>query len=227
VKNKQFSLCGASACIAASRHGLNSKTGRVGMRLILLASLAAPMAMADLADQVAYNITFTGIGVLPAAGSFIYDPDTTTFSSFFVTWDNISFDLTAAANHPTVNPIAGEPACIGGLTGAAAGFAEITGACPNSDSGVFWAGDAEIDHSALFDFHVIAPPTGPGIPEIEIFDVSQSGPASHDTGSGKWIATEEGTLAPVPEPPSAVLLLLTALVSIAVLAKRRIGQLIR
>lgn len=69
--------------------------------LLLLALIgAAPVTAAP----IPYVINFTAsIGEAPSAGSFSYDSATATFSGFNVVWRGISFDLTSAANNPSVS----------------------------------------------------------------------------------------------------------------------------
>ena len=114
---------------------------RLGVGVLLCAAFTAPAAMADPADLTNYTISFTGIGILPTAANFTYDPDTPTFTSFAVTWDSISFDETAGANSPEIFPLF-PPACVAALSGGAASFALISGAC-NGSSTNFWFGDTK------------------------------------------------------------------------------------
>jgi hypothetical protein len=182
---------------------------QVGIRLVVLALFAAPVATADLLDSAAYTIAFTGTGVMPTAASFTYDPDTATFSSFLVTWDSLSFDLTNDAN--TLSFIGPVPSCFTGLTGGAASFVVITKSCPlppsETPSEIFWFGDTEVDHSARFVFSYPDPPPSL-LPSTELDAVLLSGPAAHDVGSGGWITTEVAAPVPaaVPEPGSLLLL---------------------
>ena len=178
---------------------------RLGVGILLCAAFSAPAIMADPMDLTNYTISFTvsGSGILPTAGSFTYDPDTSTFSSFLVTWDSTSFDLTAGANTLAFPiPQLGPPGCLTGLTGGAASFALITGAC-NASSDNLWFGDTEIDHSARFVFE--SPNQFP-LSDTEINAVTLLGPASHDIGDGAWVTTEVTASAPVPEPGSWILL---------------------
>ena len=75
--------------------------------ILLLALFGAPAASADVITD--YTIHFTGTGTLPSSGSFTYDETNPHFSSFLVTWDSLSFDLTSIANSPATNT--GAPAC--------------------------------------------------------------------------------------------------------------------
>ena len=54
------------------------------------------------AAPILYNINFTGGSPLPTSGQFTYDSATEQFSAFIVTWNAVSFNLTAAANDPNV-----------------------------------------------------------------------------------------------------------------------------
>jgi hypothetical protein len=56
------------------------------------------------AAAVFYNINFTANPgrLAPTSGSFTYDADNPAFSSFFIFWNGINFDLTAAANAPVM-----------------------------------------------------------------------------------------------------------------------------
>ncbi len=69
----------------------------LGLSLALLGALSSAHAA-----PVKYNIQFTTTSgsPTPASGSFFYDPDVPVFSNFFVVWNTITFDMTAAANAP-------------------------------------------------------------------------------------------------------------------------------
>jgi hypothetical protein len=178
-----------------------------GIGLLLIAAFGGP-ARADLADITNYTIAFSGSGTLPTAASFTYDPDTAIFSSFLVTWDSVSFDLTVAANSlPILGP---PPTCFAGLTGGAASFVLITKSCPlpwfELPSQIFWFGDTEVDHSAEFAFSYPDPPPSL-LPDTELGAVSLSGPAAHEVGSGGWTTEVVAPVpAAVPEPGSLMLL---------------------
>ena len=70
----------------------------------LFAACATIFAPAAIAGPIQYTITFTATsGPAPTAGSFSYDSSQqlgSPFSSFLVTWDSITFDVTASANAP-------------------------------------------------------------------------------------------------------------------------------
>src|SRR4051794_32988245 len=84
--------------------------------LLLMFSLAA-LPISSIASTL-YVIHFEPVsGVLPTAGSFIYDP-IAGFSNFTVEWFGNTFDLTSAANAPQV----GGSGCDGEASTPAFGF---------------------------------------------------------------------------------------------------------
>jgi len=89
--------------------------------------------------------------LLPTSGSFTYDSTADTFSDFDVTWNGVTYDLTASANSPGAGS-GGVPSCIGSLTGAAASFALLDGACasPGPSFSTQWAGDPGPSSNFLF-----------------------------------------------------------------------------
>ena len=98
------------------------------LRTILgLACLSIP-AYAD-----NYTMQFTATdGIAPTSGSFTYDG--TTFSNFLMEWDGVQFDLTAAANSPTVNTT---PNCGPGASGPLASFDLLSLSVPGCPSLTF------------------------------------------------------------------------------------------
>ena len=75
------------------------------MKLSLGLSLALLGALSSVhAAPVKYNIQFTTTSgsPTPASGSFFYDPDVPVFSNFFVVWNAQTYDMTSAANAPSV-----------------------------------------------------------------------------------------------------------------------------
>jgi hypothetical protein len=69
--------------------------------LSLIALVAGP-AHAD--STTTYIISFTTeLGAPPpVSGSFTYDSTNPQFTNFLVTWDGVTFDLTASANSPSI-----------------------------------------------------------------------------------------------------------------------------
>lgn len=108
------------------RHTLTMKHTLTGVSILLLFGV-----LPTTAGTISYAINFTlaSGSPLPVSGSFGYDSSIPTFSSFLVTWDGGTFDLTASANSPFIS---GTPACIGSATGPAATFLLMT-ACPGSE----------------------------------------------------------------------------------------------
>jgi hypothetical protein len=178
--------------------------------LVGFAALCTPPAKADLMDATAYVIHFTANSpgdLLPTAGSFTYDPDTHVFSSFFVTWDGVTLDITARANSPTVFT---PPGCVGLLTGGAASFAFLSGACDSPPAGevTLWNGAASrAGGPAGFNYLTGDQACVNNDPaNCKVFmSFGQAGGAADNraTGQGTW------SIEPVPEP-SSILLMLTA-----------------
>jgi hypothetical protein len=199
---------------------------QLGIGILLMAAFGPPAAMADLTDLTTYTINFTGTGTLPTAGSFTYDPDTATFTAFTVTWDTFTFDLTSSANAPTAFPA--YPVCIGSGTGGAAAFALLSGQCnpPSSPNGVTdWSARYVFPSNGGISFQSVTSEfLGGGCPCTEFqvveFQLLQGGP-NPVFGHGSWTLT--ASPASVPEP-STLILLLTALVSVAFGARKRIAR---
>lgn len=146
------------------------------------------------AAPILYNINFTGGSPNPTSGSFQYDPSTFTFSSFLVTWNTFTFDLTAAANSPY--SIAGTCATAAPDGQDVFNWLIATTPCGPHD----WRADPNaFTPSQYFSL-------GPQVPmsnEVFLFTV-QSGPG------GPPAAFTEGTFtvtAAVPEPSSLPLVL--------------------
>lgn len=98
--------------------------------LFLAASFGVQLAPAA---PIVYDFTFVSDGgPVPASGTFTYDSTNPTFSAFLVDWNGILFDLTSQANNPIIFP--SSPACLNGLTGAAASFLMLTGGCPADET---------------------------------------------------------------------------------------------
>jgi hypothetical protein len=170
---------------------------------------AALVASVASASPIQYTFNFSvqsGIG--PTAGSFTYDAATTTFTDFKVTWDGFVWDLTNSANNPSIT---GSLGCLGGLTGAAASFAQLSEACYHSGPGpsnTWLAGNDQPPFQA-FKFA-----TGqPGVGEIVINGGALNGQLpTGNHGAGQWSVTA------APEPGSWALLAVGA--SILALMRR-------
>jgi len=181
--------------------------------------LATAFGIPATAASTLYNINFSGSGVLPTAGSFTYNAGTSTFSAFSVTWDSFNFDLTNSANSPNTAG-AGFPPCIGGLTGGAATFAMLSGACngaPNESTN--WSADAGLSSITLFQFLTVENVLiGSNYPQLFIDVVKTTPPNGFAEGVGSWTIS---AVTATPEPSMAILLTI-GLAGIVVLLRKRV-----
>ncbi len=107
------------------------------VRNSLLVAFLGALAVGAAPAPVTYGINFTLTqGNSPESASFTYVHTTQAFTNFVVIFGGIPFDLTAAANAPT---IVGTVPCLHGLTGAAATFELLDGKCAMSAKGAHWS----------------------------------------------------------------------------------------
>jgi hypothetical protein len=186
-------------------------TRNVGI-IVLLALFGAPGASADIFTD--YTINFTGTGTLPTAGSFTYDLTNPHFSSFLITWEGITFDLTSSANAPASSPTL--PGCIDGAADAEASFDLLSGDCQGTPANPAWGGIA-LSSGGEFRFSAIE--SAPPFQRLEVFS-TVVGNFAADGASGPW--TISAAVAPVPEPTSAILM--ATVLAIAFMARKRFRQ---
>jgi hypothetical protein len=153
---------------------LNMKRILISTCVFLIAALGVPVAMADTKDAVTYTINFTGTPPFPTAGSFTYDPDTQTFSSFVITWGGRNFDLTSSANNPSLT---GSPC--GPLKGGGATFALLNKTCALDTT--LWYGHTTPD--VMFGF-VTSDPAGVNV--ARVFASSGTPTAPYYVAGGNW-----------------------------------------
>lgn len=198
---------------------------------LVVVALGASVANAS---PITYELAFTPISApAPTGGEFTYDSSTGVFTNFLVAWGTTAqmytFDLTNAANGPT---IVGDPC--GGLTGSYASFALLTNNCPAGTPNWF----AKAQPLPEFAF-TAADETNTNY----IWVLANSLPPAYGIppANGTWTITvdpdgPDGPDAPGPEPdpgptpspePSSVSLIASALLSGAVVARKRIVQGIR
>jgi hypothetical protein len=191
--------------------------------LFLAAVIGTPVVMADPIDLTTYAINFNGS---PTAGTFTYDPDLKTFSSFSVVWFGDLYNLTSSANNPLLTSA---PPCIGPLTGGAATFALLSGACTPQPTGFFTYWQGEIfrglgETVGVFRFTVIDE-LFDNSQRLEISGVVHRGPPDFIIGpdgeAGSWSIVATGApAAPVPEPFTLIPMALIG----AFLGRKRIAQ---
>lgn len=149
------------------------------------------------------NFTLDYDGPLPTSGAFTYDSAVPEFSAFTFEWAGYTLDLTAEANAPILS---GDPACLGGSTGAAATFMILNGVCPGME---WFAGEygGYVQLGFQDDFASIS---------IDDFFFDNTIPDDRRAG-GSW---EIEAVPSVPEP-SSITLTLSALLAAAVAFRRR------
>jgi hypothetical protein len=149
-----------------------------------------------------YEINFSGATPLPTSGSFVYNPVTSTFSNFTVTWDGLTFDLTTPANTPTISVAA--PTCVGTGSGGSQTFAMLSGACDGvSNEATTWIAQ---DSSGISSFEIdtqltISNPNG-FVNDTLYIAADSSGQGSGGNPVGSF------TITAVPEPSAAGLLMI-------------------
>lgn len=175
-------------------------------------SLAAPILFVALGLPVfastTYDISFMETleqfgGTAPSAGSFTYDGS--TFTNFTVTWEGLTFDLTAAANAPFID---GE-GCDSEASNPQFGFVLMSQAATNcaSNSAYSWGGNDLPPSSGNQTAFFFTLQNG-----LSAQDTIQSGGQAGNTvdtqvqASGTWTITAE-----TPEPASFGLVLLGTL----------------
>ena len=184
---------------------------------LLCVASAAPLARAD--SVANYTITFTtSTGTPPASGSFTYDSTAPQFSNFFVSWDGITFNLTASANHPFTNA----SGCSGESSTAAYSFellSQTVPGCPSSP--VYdWAAEYITTSPAhtYFSFNLF---TSPGADQI-YQNLAPPPPGSVVVGQGfAWTITPAVTSTP---EPSSLFLLATTLLGLAPFLRKLFGR---
>lgn len=183
------------------------KTTKFALAALGLLALVAAPAHADTITTFTISFPTTVGAPSPVSGSFTFDSTIPQFSNFLVSWDGVTFDLTAAANAPLTPPL-GSPStgCTGESSTPAYGFVLMsqTAAGCNGATVYAWRGDKNTGATtAEFRFGLLtAAPTG----LITGFDaIHACGPAGclapgpEDNAHGTWLIT------PVPEPASALL----------------------
>ena len=188
----------AKTVIRDERGTMKTSYARISQGLAILMLAIGAQSEAS-AGPIAYTINFTTTsGLAPTSGSFDYDSSQSVgsqFSSFFVTWDGISFNLTSDAN--------GNISTGGDCTTPTITFLMTGIGCLNHFTGFpEWYVEASNPTTAQFNFedHDAA-----GVQTIMISaDQTFSGSPPLSPGPfGTWTATATSTS--VPEPSTLTL----------------------
>jgi hypothetical protein len=204
---------------------------------LFIAASATIFAPAANGDPVAYTITFDYTtadvpfdytGSFAPTGSFTFDSSNSSapFSKFFVTWNNIIFDLTASANDPSTYG--------GGCNSSVFALLSPGGACPHTYNTGFpvWSvyelppGNAEFEFDDIGADNPLGNCTDPTVcySEISIDAFGVGTPIPDNTDQVSIIGDYE--IAPqttTPEPSSGILMS-TGLLAIAFVARKRMAR---
>lgn len=149
-----------------------------------------------IAAPVTYTINFTTTLTSPPTeaptpiGSFTYDPVSTVFTSFTVSFGGTLFDLTSLANNPSPNT----PTMCG--FGAPLTFNALVGSCP--DGLVRWVGSHNVVLPvSMFRFRLASEPLNLGFIELEKTPI--------DLGRAFASGTAVASVADVPEPSTVTM----------------------
>jgi hypothetical protein len=170
----------------------------MGVIPILLALGAVPAVAAPVYYSIAF--TLTSSSPLPTSGSFYYDSSTSTFTSFDVTWDGDSFDLTASAN-ATVFYVTTDP-CYSGATNGAQDIFLLLTACSSDANPTYYTGSPQW----YGDNNLI--PAGYTAFGFETTPVLNQVTAGYYFGTGSPVQALGGFEASAPEPGTWALTLI-------------------
>jgi len=172
--------------------------------------------------QTNYDITFSldgGVGVAPTSGAFTYDATTQTFSNFDVVFGGATYDLTSAANAPTINgPI---PGPCSGVSGGLLAFMILDAECNTAGPFIaLWESSDQGNPAQPFvfiDYFNIH-----GTENTSITGAPPAGATSTNTDSdGGWTISVAPAVS-LPEP-GALMILFANLAVMAFLARKRIA----
>jgi hypothetical protein len=177
-----------------------NRIAAVRIAWIVLAMVTGGEAVAR-AGAVTYDINFTGTSADLPVGSFTYDAAVPAFTNFTVQWNGLLFDLSSAANSPLDDGASG-PACLGGLTGAAAGFAWLNPGCQTFPFS--WVANATpVGNAVLVSFDFVEQDSSTQI-GFHSFDADN---AINDDTTDRGAFTISPASTPAPEPATFCVLL--------------------
>jgi hypothetical protein len=157
------------------------------------------LAMSSPAGTLYIDFT-TSSGPAPASGSFKYDP-LVGFSEFIVIWGGDIFDLTSAANAPTLS--AGSTGCAGRASTQQYGFIINSETALGCTPSYAWDGSFDGTGFTSFTFALSVLANADSIGQTQFVGQHQTPPNAH----GTWSLSETA----VPEPGSLTYMLLASL----------------
>ncbi len=159
---------------------------------LLLALATLPAAASSSYYTIAFSLTSSA--PLPTSGGFFYDASTSTFSSFDVSWDGDSFDLTAGANaapfYTTTDP------CYSGAANGPQDIFLLLTACYSDANPTYyagapqWYGDNNLNPLAI-GYTAFGFETTPVLNQVTY---------AYDFGSGPAVQALGGFQASTPDP---------------------------
>jgi hypothetical protein len=204
---------------------MTSLTVRVVGALVILSSIFAAASTPALADN--YQIIFTteAGGIAPSSGTFTWNGS--EFSNFIVDWDGTVSNFTSSANDPGLSGFGSN--CSSAAATPAYGWAIMsqTAVCAGATTGYGWGAQFENGLPGNSSFFFSMGVEKGGDTTFDALFVNRqtcSAPSCENTlsSSGGWSIAEINPNGPEPTPePASISLLLTAILSLAVMTIRR------
>lgn len=181
---------------------------------LVMACSFAPSSMA----ATTYDITFsTAYGPAPTSGSFTYDSTSHTFSNFDVVFGGATYDLTSAANAPSINPPI--PGSCSGVSGGLVAFMILDAECTDTSTASWEVGDQD---SPAGSFVFVDYFNAGGNENAYISGTPPVGAISTNQNSeGGWSISQAVTPSTTVPEPASLPLLFTNLAVVSLLASVR------
>lgn len=180
-----------------------------GLLLVCVLLVSICVALPAYADTVTtYTINFTTTasfsGTPSPTGSFTYDSTNPLFSNFLVTWDGVTYDLTASANGPTLHG----SGCTGESATAGFGFGIMSQALTGCGGPVSYGWQAANSTQNNENNFFVADQIPSQSSSDVIANVINVPPpsATNDGAYGTFTITPQTPVSAAPEPSSLYLL---------------------